>query len=119
MRVQEMIHIPAIALISLIFTYFWNLKVKNRVFRSPYVWGATALGALFSTWGLDVLMQGLEAESYYDSVQISAGVWLVFILATNLKYGVIYSLPRRDFWADYGGDLLALILAGVLIYAKM
>lgn len=116
MGISQIVHIPIIALINLGIIYFWNLKVRNRAFRSPGVWVLSFFGSLFNVWGLDVVQRDFVVESVPNMVLVSAGCWLVFVLATNAKYLAIYGWSKRDFWLDYAGDLVSFIISGILIY---
>jgi hypothetical protein len=115
--IREMVHIPIIALVILGISYLWNLKISKRSFKSKQIWILAFFGPLFNVWGLDVLQREFGINSLYGVVQLSAGAWLVFVLATNAKYLAIYGWSKRDFWLDYGGDLLCFIISGLLIYA--
>lgn len=114
--VSEVIHIPIIALVNLGVIYFWNLKMRNRVMKSPAIWGLSFFGSLFNVWGLDVIQRDFVVQSIPHMIIVSAGCWLVFVLATNAKYLAIYGWSKRDFWLDYGGDLVSFIFSGILIY---
>lgn len=84
--------------------------------RSQAVWAFAFLGSLFNVWGLDVIQREFMVESALNMVIVSAGCWLVFVLATNAKYLAIYGWSKRDFWLDYAGDLVSFIFSGILIY---
>jgi hypothetical protein len=114
--ISQIVHIPIIALINLGIIYFWNLKVRNRAFRSPSVWGLSFFGSLFNVWGQDVVQRDFVVESVPNMVLVSAGCWIVFVLATNAKYLAIYGWSKRDFWLDCVGDLISFIISGILIY---
>ncbi len=115
---MQVLHIPIIALINLGFIYLWNLKIRSRAMRTPKVWAASFFGSLFNVWGLDVIQRDFVVDSLPNMIKVSAGCWLVFVVATNAKYLVIYGWSKRDFWLDYGGDLVSFILAGILIYVS-
>lgn len=115
MDIIQVIHIPIIALINLGIIYLWNLKVRNRAMRSQ-AFGPFVFGSLFNVWGLDVIQRDFVVESLYSMVIVSAGCWLVFVLATNAKYLAIYGWSKRDFWLDYAGDLVSFIISGILVY---
>lgn len=117
MFIRDIIHIPIIALIHLGALYFWNLKLRDRAFKSKQIWLLSFFGSLFNVWGIDVLQREFVVDSLYGVLQLSVGCWLVFVVATNAKYLSIYGWSKRDFWLDYGGDLLCFILSGMLIYA--
>ncbi len=114
--IKDVVHIPIIALIQLGLVYLWNLKVRNRAFRSKTIWLLAGFGCLFNVWGLDVIQRDFVVDSLPNMLTVSAGCWLVFVIATVAKYSAIYSWSKRDFWLDYGGDLLAFLLSGTLIY---
>jgi hypothetical protein len=114
---NDLIHIPIIALVHLGLIYLWNLKFRNRAFRAPLTWLLAGFGSLFNVWGLDVLQREFMVDSVYGVIQLSAGCWLVFIVATSAKYLSIYGWSKRDFWLDYGGDLACFLLSGLLIYS--
>jgi hypothetical protein len=116
MLVSDIIHIPIIAMIQLTLTYFWNLKVRHRTFKGHKVWLAAIFGSLFNVWGLDVIQRDFIVDDLYGMILLSAGCWLVFVVATNAKYMAIYGWSKRDFWLDYGGELLCFLLSGILIY---
>lgn len=84
--------------------------------KSRAVWAMSFFGSLFNIWGLDVIQRDFEVESLYKMIVVSAGCWLVFVLATNAKYMEIYGWSKRDFWLDYAGDLVSFILSGIIIY---
>lgn len=113
---MDILHIPIIAAIQLGFIYLWNLKIRSRAFRSKEVWFFSLFGSLFNVWGLDVIQRDFVVDSVPNMILVSAGCWLVFVVATNLKYLPIYGWSKRDFWLDYGGELLGFILAGILVY---
>ena len=114
---KQIIYIPIIALVAVAFTYGWNLKVRNRAFKSSEVWFLSLFGSLFNVWGLDVLQRELGVETVHNMVLLSASVWFVFVMATYAKYIPIYGWSKRDFWLDYGGDLISFILSGLLVFA--
>lgn len=116
MGIAQIVHIPIIALINLGIIYLWNLKVRNRAMRSQTVWVLSFFGSLFNVWGLDVVQRDFVVESLPNMIVVSAGAWLVFVLATNAKYLSIYGWSKRDFWLDYAGDLVSFIVSGILIY---
>lgn len=115
---MDILHIPIIAFIQLGFIYLWNLKVRNRAFRSPEVWFLSAFGSLFNVWGLDVIHRDFVVDSIPNMVLVSTGCWLVFVVATNLKYLPIYGWSKRDFWLDYAGELIAFVVSGILIFVS-
>ncbi|MBC7714368.1 MAG: hypothetical protein H7177_13570 [Rhizobacter sp.] len=117
MKLMEVVHIPIIALIQLGFLYVWNLKMRNRAFRSKTIWMLAGLGSLFNVWGLDVIQRDFGVDTLFGMLEVSAGCWLVFVVATTAKYYAVYGWSKREFWLDYGGDLLAFLLSGSLIYA--
>lgn len=84
--------------------------------KSQDFWPMAFFGSLFNVWGLDVILRDFEVESFYRMVVVSIGCWLVFVLATNVKYLGIYSWSKRDFWLDCAGDLVSFIISGILIY---
>lgn len=84
--------------------------------RTPLIWAVSLFGSLFNVWGLDVIQRDFVVETLPSMITVSAGCWLVFVLATNAKYLVVYGWSKRDFWLDYGGDLLSFILSGILIF---
>ena len=116
MDITLVVHIPIIALVNLGIIYLWNLKVRNRAMRSQAVWVFSFFGSLFNVWGLDVIQRDFVVETLHSMVVVSAGCWLVFVLATNAKYLAIYGWSKRDFWLDYAGDLVSFIISGILIY---
>ncbi len=116
MNAMQVLHIPIIALINLGVIYLWNKKVRKRVFQTPKIWLYSFFGSLFNVWGLDVIQRNFVVENVPDMIKVSAGCWLVFVVATNAKYLVIYNWSKRDFWLDYGGDLVSYLLAGILIF---
>ena len=116
MRIGEIVHIPVIALINLGFIYFWSLKIRKKPLTGRAAWASAMFGAFFSTWGLDVMQRDFVSEGLLQAIRVSVGCWLVFVLAINLKYKAIYGWSRKDFWLDYGGDLLGFILVGILLY---
>jgi len=116
MLISDIIHIPIIALIHLGITYVWNKKMRQRSLSGPLVWSLAIFGSLFNVWGLDVVQRDFMIDSLYEMIQLSAGCWLVFVLATNAKYWAIYGWSKREFWLDCGGDLLCFLLSGILIY---
>lgn len=116
MLVRDIIHIPLIAMVQLAFTYVWNLKIRHRAFKTPAVWGLALFGSLFNVWGLDVIQRDFMVDTLREMILLSAGCWLVFVLATNAKYLAVYGWSKKDFWLDYGGELLAFLLSGILIY---
>lgn len=116
MILKDVLHIPVIALVNLGFIYLWNLKVRNRAMKTPQVWLFALFGSLFNVWGLDVIQRDFVVDTLPNMIKVSAGCSLVFVLATNAKYRVIYGWSKRDFWLDYAGDLLSFILAGILIF---
>lgn len=118
MILSQALPIPIIALVNLAFMYFWNLKMRNRAFRTPKIWLIALFGSLFNVWGLDVIQRELMIDTVPQMIRASAGVWLVFVLATNAKYMAIYGWSKREFWLDYGGDLLSFILCGVLLFVS-
>ncbi len=113
---NDVIHIPIIALIQLGLIYVWNKKMRNRVFKSKEVWTLAGLGCLFNVWGLDVIQRNFVVDSLHNMLLVSVGCWLVFVAATVSKYYPIYGWSKRDFWLDYGGDLVAFVLSGTIIY---
>jgi hypothetical protein len=116
LRVLDIVHIPIIAMVQLAFTYVWNLKVRNRAFKSKTIWLLSFFGALFNVWGLDVIQRSFEVDTIHDMILVSAGCWLVFVVATSAKYYAVYGWSKREFWLDYGGDLIGFLLSGALIY---
>lgn len=116
MGISQIVHIPVIALVHLGITYLWNLKLRNRAMKSPAVWALALFGSLFNVWGLDVVQRDFVVDSVPNMITVSAGCWLVFVLATNAKYLAIYGWSKRDFWLDYGGDLVCFVVTGILIY---
>ncbi|MBC7428964.1 MAG: hypothetical protein H7336_10155 [Bacteriovorax sp.] len=116
MRLMDIVHIPIIALIQLGFTCLWNLKIRKRAFNRLNIWLIAGFGTLFNVWGLDVIQREFVVDSLGNMLVVSAGCWLVFVVATTAKYYAVYGWSKREFWLDYGGDLLAFLLSGTLIY---
>lgn len=116
MNTLDVIHIPIIALIHLGLIYVWNLKIRKRAIRSKQVWLLSGFGALFNVWGLDVIQRDFVVDSLPNMLIVSAGCWLVFVVATTAKYYAIYGWSKKEFWLDYGGDLIGFLLSGTLIY---
>ena len=114
---MEIAHIPVIALIHLGFIYIWNLKVRNRAFRSKQIWIFAIFGSLFNVWGLDVIQREFTVDTVLEMIELTGGCWIVFVLATNAKYLPIYGWSKREFWLDYGGELIGFMLAGALVFA--
>lgn len=90
--------------------------MSHRKLTSRRVWLLSFFGSLFNVWGLDVVQRDFMVDSLYEVLQVSAGCWLVFVLATNAKYWAIYGWSKREFWLDCGGDLLCFLVSGILIY---
>jgi hypothetical protein len=51
-----------------------------------------------------------------EVAQISFGSWLVFVFATSAKYYAINGWSKKEFWLDYGGDLIGFFILGLGIY---
>ena len=118
MLLSQALPIPIIAIVNLGLMYVWNLKVRNRAFKTPKIWIIAALGSLFNVWGLDVIQREFMIDTVPQMIRTSAGTWLVFVLATNAKYMAIYGWSKREFWLDYGGDWVGFLLAGFLVYVS-
>lgn len=116
--INELIHIPVIALINLGVMYLWNLKVQKRRFESAQVWLFSFVGSLFTTWGLDVLARMLEVESWKGIVYLSTGCWLVFNVANQLKFIPINKYSFKSFWLDTIGEWVYFTLIGILIFLE-
>ena len=113
---MDVAHIPIIALVQLGFTYIWNLKIRNRAFKSKNIWILAGLGSFFNVWGLDVIQRNFVVDSFSNMMVVSTGCWLVFVVATTAKYYLIYGWSKREFWLDYGGELIGFLLSGGLIF---
>ena len=117
MILREYAYLLLISLTHLAFTYFWNTKFRKRVFQGRNLWILCAFTSLFLSWGIDALERIYDVDTLNGVAQISFGSWLVFVFATTAKYYVINKRSWKEYWLDYGGDLLGFFIVGFGIYA--
>lgn len=113
---KDLIYIPIIAMVLVIVSYYWNLKIHHRKFIGFQRWILVFMGFLFNVWGLDVIQREFMVDNGFEMLKVCTGSWLVFVIATNVKYATVYGWSKRDFWLNYGGDLVNFIVAGLLIF---
>lgn len=116
MILQEFSYLLIITVINLGFIYLWNAKVRKKPFKGLKLWVLCAFCSLFMCWGIDALERIYDVGSFGGVAQISFGSWLVFVFATSAKYYAINKWSWKEFWLDYGGDLISFFLAGFGIY---
>lgn len=113
---MDLAYIPVVALLNLGVVYLCQVKLLKRPISGKKEWCLLYLASFLNTWGLDVLQHLVTTDDLFDVFKISLGVWLLFSAATSYKHYRFRSLPFRQFWLDFGGDLLSYMLIGVGIY---
>jgi hypothetical protein len=116
LNILDFVHIPIIALVQLVFSYYWSKKIRYRLVYTRKICLISAIGAFLNVWGLDVILHVFEVSNLKNAFIVSAGCWLVFVVGNSAKYYEIYGWSKKDFWLDYGGDFLGIVLSGLLIY---
>lgn len=109
-------HIPIVALLNLFVIYISQLKLRKRQISGKQEWFFLFIASLLNTWGLDVLNHLVTTDTLVDALKISLGIWLLFTAASSYKNYRFRSLPLKEFWLDYVGDLFSYLFIGVGIY---
>lgn len=117
MNFIDMAYIPLIAVVNLAVIYGWQKWARKRSIGTLSDWGVVLLCSLLNTWGLDTLQRLVVTYKWADVFKVSLGGWLLFTAASSLKNYRLNNWSVREFWLDYGGDLLSYFFIGAGIYA--
>ncbi len=109
-------YIPVIALINLAIIAVWQIKVRKISFKGLNDWFWLYACSFLNTWGIDTLARVFATHTWMDVFKVSLGAWLLFSAATAFKYYRMKSLGLKEFWLDYGGDLVSYFFIGVAVY---
>ena len=117
MALSEWYYLPVAALINSFFTIYWQKIMSQQKGISKNILLIVFLGSLFTALGLDVLQRLLDIDSLIQALKISLGCWLMFAVATGAKHYAVNGWSKKNFWIDYGGDLIGFMMMGLIIYA--
>jgi peptidoglycan biosynthesis protein MviN/MurJ (putative lipid II flippase) len=116
MSIHEWYYLPVGAIIGSLFQYFWMTKIAHKEVKGAQIIGLIFLGAFLTTWGIDVLQKTLDVSNLEHILKVSLGCWLMFAAASASKHYALNGWSKRKFWLDYGGDLFAFVLMGLVVY---
>jgi hypothetical protein len=117
MLVQEWYYLFVAALVNSCLQFFWMTKIANKSVQGVKVYSVIFIGSLLSAWGIDVLQRMLDIFTIVHILKIALGCWLMFAAATASKHYAVNHQSIKQFWLDYGGDLVGFLVMGLIIYA--
>ncbi len=116
MNPLDFVYIPVIALFNLAIVAFWHKKFRKKLFVGKNDWIWLFACSFLNTWGIDVLSRLAVTHSWMDALKVSFGAWFLFSAATAHKYYRLNARGPKEFWLDYGGDLVSYIFMGIGVY---
>jgi hypothetical protein len=116
LKPMDLAYIPLVALLNLGVIYLCHVKLLKRPISGKQEWFMLYIASFLNTWGLDVLQHLVTTDNLFDVLKISLGAWLLFTAATSYKHYRFRSLTFRQFWLDFGGDLISYMIVGIGIY---
>ncbi|MDD4974063.1 MAG: DUF1761 family protein [Bacteriovorax sp.] len=117
MSLSEWYYLPIAALTNSLFYLFWQKKMGLKKIHGFKTLSLIFFGSLFNAWGLDVIQRMLEIFTIVQMMKISLGCWLMIAAATSAKHYAVNGWSKKNFWIDYGGDLIGFMIMGLIIYA--
>ena len=117
MAFSEWYYLLVAALFNCLFYCSWQKIVGKKKVHGLGAFILIFFGSLFNAWGMDVLQRLLEVYTIFQMMKISLGCWLMFAASTSAKHYAVHGWSKKNFWIDYGGDLIGLMVMGLIIYA--
>lgn len=117
MRLNEWYYLPIAALVNGFFILFWQQKIGAKKIQGITCYVFIFLGSLLNAWGIDVVGRLADIGNLYHVLEVSLGCWLMFVAATSAKHYAVNGWSKKNFWIDYGGDLIGFVMMGLIIFA--
>ena len=116
MSFSEWYYLPIAAVVNGLFQIFWQKQVAGKTLKRFWPLALVFVGSLLNAWGIDVIQRVYDIFSFVHVMKVSLGCWLMFSAATSAKHYADNGWSKKNFWIDYGGDLIGFSLMGIIIY---
>lgn len=117
MKLSEWLYLPIAAIFNCFFIFIWQQKLGRKKIQGLISFLLIFTGSLLNAWAIDVIGRLADISSLNHVVEVSLGCWLMLAAATSAKYYAVNGWSQKNFWIDYGGDLIGFQLMGLIIYA--
>lgn len=117
MALNEWYYLAIAALVNSFFYIFWHKQFGPKKVYELQTLVLIFIASFFNAWGMDVIQRMLDVFTLIQMMKISLGCWLMFAVATSVKHYKVNGWSRKNFWIDYGGDLIGFMIMGQVIYA--
>ena len=94
----------------------WKLNEESCQTKDPKPFIIGFMGALWSSYGLFLLIDKFKPKEFSDLLALAVAVWLFIIVGFSCKHVAREAKPVNAILKEYTVDLVAIILMSLVIW---